>query len=220
MDIILNNEEVRVLGCLIEKKMATPDYYPLSLKSLVSACNQKVNRAPVVSYSEDGVLRTMKELKSKTLVWQGTTGRVPKYEERFVQEYNLNDDEAAVMCMLMLRGPQTVGELRGRSERLCGFESIEEVNDALEDLSSMDYVVRLPRQPGQKEVRYMHLLCGQPEVSAAQETRAEKSSVTSSSVSSVVEKKRLDFLEERFGMLSSELQKLKQEFAEFRRQFE
>ncbi len=220
MDMTLTDEDLRVLGCLLEKKMATPDYYPLTLNSLVNACNQKVNRDPVVSYSEDTVLKALKELKAQTFVVQSTSGRVPKYQERFAEEYNLNEDEAAVMCVLMLRGAQTAGELKIRTDRLCGFNDLEEVNDTLESLISMGYAIRLPRQPGQKEVRCMHLLSGKPDIAPVQEVRAEKKPAAAPSTSSVVEQKRIDMLEERVHMLSAELHKLRQEFAAFRQQFE
>jgi uncharacterized protein YceH (UPF0502 family) len=173
-----------------------------------------------VSYGEDTVLRGIKELKAKSFVIQTASGRVPKYHERFAEEYNLTEDEAAVICVLLLRGAQTAGEIKTRTDRLCGFNDLEEVNDTVESLISLKYVVRLPRQPGQKEVRYMHLFSGQPEISTIQESSSDRPSATAPSTASVVEQKRLDMLEERVHMMSAELHKLKQEFAEFRKQFE
>ena len=211
MDIILTQEEIRVLGCLIEKKMATPDYYPLSLNALLNACNQKVNREPVVSYDEDTVLRAISGLKDKKLLWQNNAGRVAKYKEGLVEEYNLAEEEAAVICILMLRGSQTVGEIRGRTERLYGFDSLEEVNDTLESLTALDCVERLPRQPGQKEVRYRHLL---------NEAEGRDEGYTPSAPDFSADRERLLLLEGHVGTLSSELETLRQEFAEFRRQFE
>ena len=211
MDIILTQEEIRVLGCLIEKKMATPDYYPLSLNALLNACNQKVNREPVVNYDENIVLRAISGLKGKKLLWQNNAGRVSKYKEGLVEEYNLADEEAAVMCILMLRGPQTAGEIRGRTERLCEFESLEEVNEALESLMSLDCVEQLPRQPGQKEVRYRHLLDESAESGEGSPPHVPDFSA---------DRERLLLLEEQVGTISAELKKLKQEFAEFRQQFE
>jgi uncharacterized protein YceH (UPF0502 family) len=211
MDIILTQEEVRVLGCLVEKKMATPDYYPLSLNALLNACNQKVNREPVVNYDDDIVLRAISGLKNKKLLWQNNAGRVSKYKEGLVEEYNLADEEAAVICTLMLRGPQTIGEIRGRTERLCGFESLEEVNDTLESLISLDCVEQMARRPGQKEVRYRHLL---------EQAAENEKGYTPQAPDFSADRERLLLLEEKVRSLSDELETLRQEFAEFRQQFE
>jgi len=216
MDMILNDKEVRVLGCLIEKRMATPEYYPLSLNALINACNQKSSRNPVVVYDEETVLHAVTGLKEKQLAWQSSLSRVDKYEERFVRDLNLNNQEAAVICLLMLRGPQTVGELKGRTERLYRFDSIEAVNDTLESLASIDLVVRMPRQSGQKEARYSHLMCGQaeesdPAVSSPQPNAPEFPPADS---------ERLAILENKVESLSSDLKELKQSFQDFKRQFE
>ncbi len=216
MDSILTNEEVRVLGCLMEKKMATPEYYPLSLNALTNACNQKSNRDPVVSYDEETVLQAFDGLRKKQLAWESTLGRVPKYEERFDRDSNFNNQEAAVMCVLMLRGPQTVGEIRGRTERLHAFESLEEVNHTLKSLTSVDLVVRLPRLPGHKEARHMHLMCGQPE----ETTGVPSNPVQSPPRDTSAETDRLALLEEKVEALSEELGEVKQLFLDFRRQFE
>lgn len=216
MDMILNDKEVRILGCLIEKKMATPEYYPLSLNALVNACNQKSNRNPVVTYDEETVLQAVDGLKGKQLAWQSNLSRVAKYEERFVRDLNLNNQEAAVMCGLMLRGPQTVGEIKGRTERLYHYNSMEDVNNALESLASLDFVVRMPRQIGQKEARYSHLMCGQPEESGT----AVSSNHPNGSENSSADSERIEVLEEKVESLSSALEDLKQLFLKFKRQFE
>src|SRR6185437_10016166 len=143
----LDAEEVRVLGALLEKEIATPDYYPLSLNALVNACNQKSNREPVVSYDEATVEAALSELRGKGLASRITgDSRVAKHEERFCERHNLGRREAAVMCVLMLRGPQTVGELRGRTERLYSFEDLEGVESTLNRLAEMGFVKKLPRQ--------------------------------------------------------------------------
>lgn len=216
MDHILSNEEIRVLGCLMEKKMTTPEYYPLSLNALTNACNQKSNRDPVVTYDDEAVLQAIDGLRKKQLAWESTLSRVPKYEERFDRDSNFNNQEAAVMCVLMLRGPQTVGEIRGRTERLHAFESLEEVNRTLKTLASIDLVVRMPRLPGHKEARHMHLMCGQPEETGA----AVPVSPVHSSGDTSAETDRLALLEEKVEDLSSEMGELKQLFLDFRRQFE
>ncbi|WDT81786.1 MAG: YceH family protein [Candidatus Manganitrophus sp.] len=160
MDFVLTDAEVRVLGCLIEKEMATPDYYPLSLNALQNACNQTSNRDPVVSYDEKTVAEALEALKTKRLVTQDQLGRVPKYSELFLKSANLVQREAAVLCVLMLRGAQTVGEIRGRTGRLHSFASLEEAQKTLQTLEEWGYVALLPRQPGRKESRYAHLLSG------------------------------------------------------------
>ncbi len=216
MEYVLTAEELRVLGCLLEKKMATPDYYPLSLNALINACNQKVNRDPVVTYGDTTVLRALKGLKDKELVRQSTLSRVPKYEERFCEQANIAEDEAALLCVLMLRGPQTVGELRARTDRMAAFQDLEDVTDVLEALMGMNYVQALPRKPGQKEARYRHLLGDFEAVieEAATEIPAEDS------IRASVDVDRLITLEEQVAELSAELQELKQMFQTFRQQFE
>lgn len=163
MDIILTPEEVRVLGSLLEKEMSTPEYYPLTLNALVAACNQKTSRSPVVSYDEKIVLGALARLEKKRLVWQSSLGRVPKYEQSFVKNTKLINSEAAVLSMLMLRGPQTIGEIKAHTERLYDFADLEKVNEALLDLIEAGFIVKSPRMPGQKESRYAHLLSGQQE---------------------------------------------------------
>ena len=216
MDVVLNDEETRVLGCLIEKEMATPEYYPLTLNALLNACNQKSNRDPVVSYNEETVLQAIEGLKSKQLVWQSNLSRVLKYEEHFVKDNTYSTAEAAVMCILILRGPQTVGEIRGRTERLHKFENLEEVHDTLESLASMDYVVMQPRRPGHKEVRYIHLLCGHREETEISTSAPEE--LPNQNVSDNTE--RIEVLEGKVEALTTELDELKKVFQSFKEEFE
>ena len=170
MDFQLDAEEARVLGSLMEKEIATPEYYPLSLNALVNACNQKSNREPVVSYDEPTVENALESLRAKGLATRitGRDVRVPKHGQRFSEKYNLGRREAALMCVLMLRGPQTPGELRSRSERLHTFDDLEAVESTLTRLGEMEFVKKLPRQPGSREARWMHLLSGDVEI--AEET--------------------------------------------------
>ena len=164
MDHLLNDVEARVLGALIEKDITTPDYYPLSLNALVNACNQKNNREPVMSLDEDAVRQALDALHAQNLAGPagGADSRVTKYEHRLQEVFNFNRGETAILCVLLLRGPQTPGELRGRTERMHRFEALDEVNSALQRLIQREPpIVRiLPRQPGTKEARYMHLLSG------------------------------------------------------------
>lgn len=169
MDWQLDAAETRVLGALMEKESATPEYYPLSLNALVNACNQKSNREPVVSYDEDTVETALEGLRNKGLALRisGRDVRVPKHAQRFTEKFNLGRREAAIMCMLMLRGPQTLGELRGRSERLFTFDDLEAVESTLSRLAEMEFVKKLARLPGAREARWAHVLSG--DVEAAEE---------------------------------------------------
>ena len=164
----LEAEEVRVLGVLMEKAKTTPDYYPMTINSLVTACNQKTSRKPVVQYDEPTVAQTLNTLKRRGLVSTATGGsdRVVKFKHNFAIVFPVIPAEVAIISLLMLRGPQTPGELNTNSGRMHEFESIEKVQETLERLSSSEpsYVVQLPRRPGQKEVRYAHLLAGTPEI--------------------------------------------------------
>jgi len=164
---VLDAAEVRVLGSLMEKCKATPDYYPMTINSLTAACNQKTSRKPVVQYDEETVVLALNTLKKRGLISTATGGsiRSVKYKHNFAIVFPVVPAEVAVICLLMLRGPQTPGELNTNSGRLYEFESIEEVQEVLERLSSpeMPFLTQLPRRPGQKEVRYAHLLSGTPE---------------------------------------------------------
>jgi len=167
MDFQLDEAEVRVLGCLMEKEAATPEYYPLTLNALVNACNQKSNRDPLVSYDEDTVEQALDRLREKGLVARitGPEMRVPKHRHRLADAFNLGRRESAVLCELMLRGPQTGGELRARTERMYHFDDLAAVEATLARLMEWQpapLVVRLARQAGSREVRYSHLLSGEP----------------------------------------------------------
>lgn len=158
----LNANELRVLGCLVEKELTTPDHYPLTLNSLIAACNQKTNREPVTSLSENEVSEALDSLRERNLVYVffGASGRVPKYKHLFPRFYDLEPGEVAVMTVLMLRGPQTAGEINQRTTRLYGFASISEVHEAIEGLLHKDEPLlrTTSRRPGQKEARFAHLL--------------------------------------------------------------
>jgi uncharacterized protein YceH (UPF0502 family) len=166
---VLEAAELRVLGSLMEKAKTTPDYYPMTINGLTAACNQKTSRKPVVQYDEEIVVQTLNTLKRRGLISTATGGsiRATKYKHNFAIVFPLIPSELAIMCLLMLRGPQTPGELNTNSGRLWEFDSIEEVQEVLEKLAGgdMPYVVQLPKRPGQKEARYAHLLAGEPEVS-------------------------------------------------------
>ena len=164
MNIILTENEVRVLGSLIEKDITTPDYYPLSLNALTNACNQKSNRDPVMSLDEQAVRSAIDGLQNKRLAGPTSSAdsRVPKFEHRLQEALNLTRGETAILCVLLLRGPQTPGELRGRSERMFRFQELSDVQATLQKMIERDppLVKPLPRQPGTKEIRYKHLLAG------------------------------------------------------------
>lgn len=171
MDLVLDPVEVRILGSLIEKDITTPEYYPLTLNALLNACNQKSNRDPVVAWDEDTVAEGLDRLHDKKLVGRLTGGgnRVPKYSHRIQEILNLGRREIAVLCELLLRGPQTLGELRDRAGRMHRFTDTDEVQSCLtrlQEYSGGPLIVQLPRQPGQKESRYAHLLSGEPPVQA------------------------------------------------------
>lgn len=216
MDFELNAEEARVLGALLEKEMATPDYYPLSLNALLNACNQKSNRNPVVSYDEKTVFRALDGLKEKHLVWRSDADRVPKYAHGLDKRLNLVRREAALVCLLLLRGPQTIGELRGRSERLYEFISLEEVAETLQNLEDMGTVRKLPRQPGRKESRYAHLFAGEPE-------QTETDSVAwpeTAALPAGEDGETIAALQQEVASLRADMEEMRREFLEFRRQFE
>jgi uncharacterized protein YceH (UPF0502 family) len=207
MDWQLDATEARVLGALMEKEITTPDYYPLSTNALVNACNQKSNREPVVSYDDDTVEEALHNLRDKGLAMRVTgDGRVAKHEQRFTEKFNLGRREAALLCVLMLRGPQTVGELRGRSERLYTFDDLEGVEATLARLAEMEYVKKLPRRTGFKEQRWAQLLAGDVE------------EVGEESAPPAAERGPGD--RERITKLEADLAALRQEFEEFRRKFE
>jgi uncharacterized protein len=218
---ILSEEEIRVLGALVEKQVTTPEYYPLTLNALVQACNQKSNRNPIVAYDEELVSWAIERLREKNLVYvfYGSTSRVPKYKHMMADIFGLNARELALVCVLMLRGAQTPGELRGRTDRLYDFNTLEEVEEALGSLSSKEpqaLVARLPRQPGQKEVRYAHLLAGELRL----DEPAEREGAEGEAPARPVKGDRLGELEREVETLREEVNRLRQEFAEFKRQFD
>jgi uncharacterized protein YceH (UPF0502 family) len=206
MDWQLDATEARVLGALLEKEITTPDYYPLSTNALVNACNQKSNREPVVSYDDGTVEDALENLRTKGFAMRVTgEGRVAKHEQRFTEKFNLGRREAALLCVLMLRGPQTVGELRGRSERLYTFDDLESVEATLSRLAEMGYVKKLPRRAGFKEQRWAQLLAG--DVDEVGEEAAP-----------AAERGQSD--RDRIAKLEADFAALKLEFEEFRRKFE
>jgi uncharacterized protein YceH (UPF0502 family) len=167
MDNALHPVELRVLGALIEKESTTPEYYPMTLNSLVAACNQKTNRWPVTEYTEGDVTAGIDGLKACGFAASILgNGRVTKFAERFTEKLNLGRRETAILCVLMLRGPQTVGEIKGRTERIYAFADLDETETVLQKMMET-FVQRLPHAPGTKEPRYAHTLGGPVEVAAA-----------------------------------------------------
>ena len=217
---ILTDIEVRVLGALVEKQVTTPEYYPLTLNALTLACNQRNNRHPVTSYSENEVANALETLREKNLtyVFHGSTSRVPKYKHVMPEVMHLNPAETALMCVLLLRGPQTLGELRGSASRLHEFSGLDEVEATISSLIVHEpepLVVRLPRQPGQKEARVAHLLSGAP----AEELLSEAPAARATS-SRQNDRERIESLERSIAALSEDVETLKQQFSEFKKQFE
>jgi uncharacterized protein YceH (UPF0502 family) len=200
---VLNAEELRVLGSLMEKAKTTPDYYPMSINGLTAACNQKTSRKPVVQYDENAVAEALNSLKKRGLISTATGGSIRgvKYKHNFAIVFPVIPSEVTIICLLMLRGPQTPGELNTNSGRMHEFESIEEIQEVLEKLSSpeMPFLMQLPRRPGQKEARYAHLFCGVPEIN--EDDYAEEPAGRSSGG-----------LEARVFKLESELAELKNAF--------
>ncbi|HEX9424251.1 MAG TPA: DUF480 domain-containing protein [Pyrinomonadaceae bacterium] len=212
--------EVRVLGSLVEKQVTTPEYYPLTLNALTLACNQKNNRNPVTALSEDAVAQALESLREKNLayVFYGSTSRVPKYKHVMTEVLHLSPAELAVLCVLMLRGSQTVGEIRSSAARLHDFAGLEEVEAALNSLISREpdrLVARLPRQPGQKEARFAHLLSGEVSSEAVSQMESPREIVTRASQADRVSK-----LESEVETLKAEVEKLREQFEGFKKQFE
>jgi uncharacterized protein YceH (UPF0502 family) len=205
--ILLNEVEARVLGALVEKEITTPEYYPLSLNALVNACNQKNNREPVMSLDEDAVRQALHGLEDDRLAGprRGGDSRVTKYEHHLQEIFNFTRGEVAVLCVLLLRGPQTPGELRGRTERMYRFEELDDVLGTLQKLMQRESPLAkaLPRQPGTKETRYAHLLSGDVETAEMARSGVE---ATSS--------------DDRIGQLEAEVADLRREMAELRERLE
>jgi uncharacterized protein YceH (UPF0502 family) len=208
MTTLLTAVEARVLGALVEKEITTPEYYPLSLNALVNACNQKNNREPVMQLDEDEVRQALHGLEDDRLAGprRGSDSRVTKYEHHLQEVFNFTRGEVAILCVLLLRGPQTPGELRSRTERMHRFEELDDVLSALQRLMQRDPPLAraLPRQPGTKEIRYMHLLSGEMPLEAAQPAAT---SATDDSTAS----DRLLQLESEVATLKQELQELKEQ---------
>lgn len=214
----LTEIEVRVLGSLIEKDIATPDYYPLSLNALVNACNQKNNRDPIMSLDEDSVRQALGSLQEKRLAGPagGADSRVTKYEHRLQEVFNFDRREIAVVCVLLLRGPQTPGELRGRTDRMYRFEALDDVQSTLQRLMEREppLVAVLPRQPGTKESRYVHLFAGDASKYLIDAPISHPPSVSGR------DDTRLTTLEAEVSSLRKEVADLRQQLSDFKVQFE
>lgn len=204
---LLTEVEARVLGALIEKEITTPDYYPMSMNALLNACNQKSNREPVTNLDEDTVRQALHGLDDKQLggAVRGSDSRVTKYEHRFSEAFNFGRREVAVLCVLLLRGPQTPGELRGRTDRLYAFDELADVQSTLQKLMDRDpsFIKVLPRQPGTKEPRYMHLFCGEDFAAALEPERSSARRDVSGDTG------RLQLLEEQVAALTQEVAALR-----------
>jgi uncharacterized protein len=215
LDILLNDVEVRILGALIEKDITTPDYYPLSLNALVNACNQKNNRDPVMNLDEDAVRHGLHSLQEKRLAGPagGADSRVTKYEHRLQEVFNFDRRETAVICVLLLRGPQTPGELRGRTERMHKFGALDEVQSALQHLAEREppLVKMFPRQPGTKEARYVHLFSA--------DLRAWETAPAPAQAPHP-DDERITQLEHQVAELRNDIARIKEDLASFRKQFD
>ena len=216
----LTDVEVRVLGALIEKDMTTPDYYPLSLNALVNACNQKSSRVPVVDYDGPVVREAIEKLQAKKLaaVLTGRDHRVPKYRHWAWETLALGNREMSLLCLLMLRGPQTPGELKGRTERMYTFDDLESVENCLQRLIGREsgaLAAKLPRQPGSRESRYVHLLAGEVQVETGPSALPTPPIATRSS-----RDEKIEALEARVTSLEAKIDDLRSTFESFREQFE
>jgi uncharacterized protein YceH (UPF0502 family) len=221
MELQLSAQEARVLGCLIEKEMTTPEYYPLSLNALTNACNQKSNRDPVMHLDESDVVRCLDTLRFHGLAMQAASdgGRVSKYQHNLRQKLYLEPEELAILCELLLRGAQTIGELRNRCERMHAFRNLEEVETVLHPLATRKepLLIKLPRQAGRKENRFAHLLCGAPDI---EEPAGNGPDPGATRYHVEAQEARILALEEEIATLRGEVASLTATFAEFRSQFE
>jgi len=231
VNILLNEVECRVLGSLIEKEITTPEYYPLSLNALVNACNQKSNRDPVMNLDEAAVRQALHSLDGQSLVRSvsASDSRVTKYEHRLQEAFNFYRHEIAILCVLLLRGPQTPGELRTRAERMHPFDDLGAVQSSLQHLMKREppLVKILPRQPGTKESRYAHLLSGEVDLRDNLESFEAKPEAKESATTISANGNRIAHLEEEIASLRrevadfhKEISDLKQQFAQFKKQFE
>jgi uncharacterized protein YceH (UPF0502 family) len=221
MALHFSETEIRVLGCLMEKEITTPEYYPLSLNALLNACNQKSNREPVLSLDEPAVRNALRSLSDQALVRSASSdSRVAKYEHRLSDLYNFHRHEIALLCVLLLRGPQTPGELRTRTDRMYSFEDLEAVHSALNLLIRREppLVKVLPRQPGTKESRYMHLFAG--EELPAEQIEALHESPAPTAANGSPNADRVARLEIEVETLRRELETLREQFANFQKQFQ
>jgi uncharacterized protein len=218
VNIVLNEVECRVLGSLVEKEITTPEYYPLSLNALVNAGNQKSNRDPEMNLDEAAVRQALHSLDGQSLVRSvsAADSRVTKYEHRLQEAFNFYRHEIAILCVLLLRGPQTPGELRTRAERMHHFEDLNAVQSSLQHLMKREppLVKILPRQPGTKEARYAHLLSGDVEVRETKHAAEPQVSTAS------LDGDQIARLEEEVASLRKDIAELRQQFAAFRKQFE
>lgn len=220
----LTDTEVRVLGALVEKEMSTPDNYPLSLNALTTACNQKTSRDPVVEYDEQTVLDAIESLRQRQMaaVLTGRDHRVPKYRHWLPETLRLGNRELAVLCVMMLRGPQTVGELKERTHRLHEFDDLSSVETCLQKLAEREpepLAVQLPRRPGEREPRWAHLMSGEPVVTAEPEQRPV-AAVHADGRPASDHESRIAALEEKVESLGEKMEQLTQQLESFRRQFE
>jgi uncharacterized protein YceH (UPF0502 family) len=222
MSIILNEFEARVLGALIEKEITTPDYYPISLNALVNACNQKSNRDPLMTLDEDSVREALRSLNQKELAGPADTfdSRVAKYEHRMQEAFNFTRSETAILCELLLRGPQTPGELRSRTERMHHFDDLRQVQSALQLLMKREppLAMVLPRQPGAKEARYTHLLSG--DVKRDETVLSGPVTAPTGGSNSPTNTERIALLENEVSEFKKEIAELKAQLANFRKQFD
>lgn len=214
-DAPLTPTEARVLGSLIEKALTTPEYYPLTLNALVMACNQKSNREPVMELDEVDVSRALTELIRRQMAYEVSGSRSRKYGQNFTRLHKLIVGETAALCVMLLRGPQTPGEIKGRTGRMKEWQSLEEVEAALNQLIERGYAVKLPRAAGRKENRYAQLLAGAP---PAEEERSHAPAPAMAAARE--ESGRMSALEEEVRALRAELEELKNTFSDFKRQFD
>jgi len=216
MSIELDEIEAGIVGCLIEKENATPDYYPLTLNALVNACNQKSNRDPVVNYDQETVESALESLLRENIIYlfYGSGSRTPKYKHLLPKILELNHPETAIICVLLLRGPQTLGELNQRTNRIYEFSNLGEVNQTVDSLINRDEVLilKLPKQPGQKEARFYHSLSGIPKT----ETIVNELEPTKDREGN----DRIEMLEDEIMRLGEELIDFRREFEKFKSQFE
>jgi len=211
----LTFEEVRIIGALIEKELTTPEYYPLTVNSLMNACNQKSNRDPVVSFNEQTVETTLDSLRGKGLATRvtGSDIRVAKYRQAFTEKLNLTSEETAITCVLMLRGAQTTGEIKGRTGRMFEFESLATVEEILKSLAEREnpLVIKLPRQTGMKESRYAHLLSGKPEI---ENKEAQKV------IEAEADQNKIEVIQIELELVKAKLEDLQSQFDKFKKQFD